>query len=71
MADQMTATGRFVAFLNDLRPCNKAMRAVEANMEVTQDLRKSVAKLETAIDRVAPAIEKIAANIDHDAPDDL
>lgn len=58
MSDEMTATRKFLAFVNSLRPCNKAMQAVEANIAATKDFQSAVARFDKSIEKLVPVLEK-------------
>lgn len=56
----MGATGRFLAWAGGLLPCNQAIAAVKENMRATSDLRETVSHFDKTLERLEPAIHKIA-----------
>lgn len=66
--DEHSITGKFVAFVNSMRPCNRAMIAIEDNMKATAELRESVVKLDSTIEQLLPALDRIARAIVDEEP---
>jgi len=61
--DEHSITGKFVAFVNSMRPCNRAMIAIEDNMKATAELRESVGKLDSIMEQLVPTLNRIAKAI--------
>lgn len=59
-SELLTKTGKFLVWLDGLRPCSGAIKAVNQNIQATADLRETVSHFDKTLETLSPALTRIA-----------
>lgn len=56
----MSIIGHMVVKMTDMLPCNRAIKAVNQNIQATADLRETVSHFDKTLEGLSPALNRIA-----------
>ena len=59
-SELLTKTGKFLVWLDGLRPCSRVIKAVNQNIQATADLRETVSHFDKTLEELSPALSRIA-----------